>query len=298
MPDPRSRQRPLTDARRAADDAQQLRHGRRPGGGPWVPRGGIPPPPPPPPLPTILKRSLLALFRRRRRQLPQPAPLSRQSPPFSPSSAGAKDLTLAPFAVGEVGEAEEVLGRAQQRVGVVRRGIRRAAGHVTRKQEGADLLRIGGRGRSGGRTGCRGRWVGLVEGDDQQPVLLVGGGGEDLRHPLREEGVGGRRTFGAPCRALPGDAGVAEVGRDEGVVGGRGDLRQAGVRAGLSGGRWSRNRRGRAASGSRRTGSSAPRIRPGPAGRPLRRRAGRSFAVGLFRRPSLRCSRAIGVPRT
>ena len=59
----------------------------------------------------------------------------------SPSSAGANDLTLAPLALREGGEAEEFLGRAQQRVGVVGGGVGGAGGDEGGDAAGRRLLR-------------------------------------------------------------------------------------------------------------------------------------------------------------
>ncbi len=71
--------------------------------------------------------------------------------------------------------------------------------------------------------------VELSEGDNQQTVFLVSGRGEELRHPLGEEGVGTRRAIRSSFRALAGHTGVAEVGRDKRVVGRRVELAQIGV---------------------------------------------------------------------
>src|SRR5260221_12140801 len=61
-----------------------------------------------------------------------------------------------------------------------------------------------------------------AEADDQQAVFLVGRRGEDLRHPFRQERVGGGHAFERARRALAGGARITR-GRGD-VGGGRGSL--------------------------------------------------------------------------
>ena len=60
--------------------------------------------------------------------------------------------------------------------------------------------------------------LGLVEGDDEQDVLLEGGRRGDLRHPRLQELVGRDQPAGLAVHARRVVAVVAEVGGDEDVV--------------------------------------------------------------------------------
>ena len=95
--------------------------------------------------------------------------------------------------VAEVVEAVEVLDRAQQRVVVVGRVVARAGRDERGEQHGAGPAAAGperqrariGRVEPGLLVAARGRVVvlGLVEGDDEQAAVGVGGGRRDPRDP-------------------------------------------------------------------------------------------------------------------
>ena len=146
------------------------------------------------------------------------------------------DVSPGSCGVAEVGEAEHVLDASQHRVVVVGDGRDRAGRDARRQQHRADVAAAGsvdaGLGAAGsGDLAAAGGGVargGLVEGDDQQAALL----GErrrarDLRNPLAQELVGLGEAAGLAVRARRIVAVVAQVGRDEHVVGrvrGRGEI--------------------------------------------------------------------------
>ena len=108
---------------------------------------------------------------------------------------------------------DDVLGVEEERADLA------AAGAARPSMSGVPGVRVG----PGSSPQQRRRWspLGLVEGDDDEHVaVLVGGGAQDERHPGLEELVGpGEATHVAAGAVGPGAGAVvpvvAEVGRDE-----------------------------------------------------------------------------------
>src|SRR4051812_29735324 len=132
--------------------------------------------------------------------------------------------------VAEVWQREDVLDAPEHRVVVVLLLGDGSRLDVPRQQYGADPPAAGARrgpavvGRArplllaAARVGVV--LLGLVEGDDEEPAVAVGGRVEDPRDPALEEPVGAHEAAGLAVDARLVVTVVAEVGRDE-RVGGR-----------------------------------------------------------------------------
>ena len=119
---------------------------------------------------------------------------------------------------------------------VVGASCRRCRADAGREQDGADAAAARARRRAAGVRACSGPAarcsrrssrpsppvaLGLVEGDDQQAVSLVGGRVQDLRTRSAQELVRRDEAAGLAVDARRVVAVVAEVRGDEGVVGRR-----------------------------------------------------------------------------